>query len=288
LGPRDRQRMILVLLALAGGVLVASAASIRRGRLYAQLQSQILSDLRFQIFHKVQRLPAAYFTTTPAAEIIARASSDLAALEAALVMSVTWGLLPALDAVAGTIVLFVLDWRLAFIAVLVWPWCAIVPARLAPGASAESYERRRRETETLDVLQQAIAGHGVIRAYNLEEHSTREFLVRDADLFTSGVRVNFLLALMDQAAMIGMLLLQVLVIGTGAWLALNGSLTVGTLAAFQGLCLSVSTSLLYTSQYSRDVLPARAALRRIDELLAEPDGVVDRPDAQPAAPLREA
>src|SRR5205823_6162379 len=67
----------------------------------------------------------------------------------------------------------------------------------------------------------------------------------------------------------------------------NGSLTVGTLAAFQGLCLSVSTSLLYTSQYSRDVLPARAALRRIDELLAEPDGVVDRPDAQAAAPLRE-
>jgi ATP-binding cassette subfamily B protein len=285
LGPRDRQRMIAVLAALAAGVIVASAASIKRGRLYAHLQSQILSDLRFQIFHKVQRLPSAYFTVTPAAEIVSRASSDLGAIEAALVMSVTWGLMPTLDAVAGTIVLFVLDWRLALIAMLVWPWCAIVPARIAPGAANESYERRRRETDTLDVLHQAIAGHGVIRAYNLEEHSAREFLVRDADLFTSGVRVNFLLSLMDQSAMIGMLLLQVIVIGVGAWLAFKGSMTLGTLAAFQGLCLSVSTSLLWASQYSRDVLPARAALRRIDELLAEPDAVADHPESRPAAPL---
>jgi ATP-binding cassette subfamily B protein len=288
LGARDRRRMIVVLLALAGGVIVASTASIKRGKLYAHLQSQILSDIRFQIFHKVQRLPVAYFTATPAAEIVARASGDLAAIEAALTMSVTWGLMPALDAVAGTIVLFVLDWRLALIAVLVWPWCAIVPARLAPGAAGESYERRRRETETLDVLHQAIAGHGVIRAYNLEEHSAREFLVRDGDLFTSGVRLNFLLSLMDQSAMIGMLLLQVLVIGVGAWLAFRGSLTLGTLAAFQGLCLSVSTSLLWASQYSRDVLPARASLRRIDELLAEPDAVADRPGSLPAAPLVDA
>jgi hypothetical protein len=43
-------------------------------------------------------------------------------------------------------VLFVPDWRLALIAVLVWPWCALVPARLAPSATSESYERRRRRS----------------------------------------------------------------------------------------------------------------------------------------------
>src|SRR5438270_674928 len=84
--------------------------------------------------------------------------------------------------------------------------------------------RRRRETATLDVLQQAIAGHAVIRAYNLEEHTTRDFLKKDGALFSTGVRINFLVSLMDQTALIGMLLLQVLVIGAGAWLAFQGSL----------------------------------------------------------------
>jgi ATP-binding cassette subfamily B protein len=267
-GPRDRHHLVVVLAILAVGIVIASIACIQRGRLYAHLQSQIVSDIRFQIFRKAQQLPISYFRTTPSAEVLSRASSDLAAVEAALASSISWGLMPALDAIAGTIVLFVLDWRLALIASLVWPWCALIPARLAPRAAIDSYERRMREAKTLAVLQQAVDGHAAIRAYNLEEHTAREFLVRDGDLFATGVRVNFLLSLMDQAAVIGMLLVQVVVIGVGAWLALSGSLTIGTLAAFQGLCLSVSTSLLYASQYSRDVLPARAGLRRIDHFLA--------------------
>src|SRR5438876_1447754 len=288
LGPRDQSRLVAVLAALAGGVIIASIASIQRGRLYAHLQSQIVSDIRFEIFHKIQQLPISYFTATPTAEVLSRASSDLSAVEAALAMSVTWGLMPTLDAIAGTVVLFVLDWRLALIASLVWPWCAMVPARLAPSVMSESYERRRREAATLDILQQAMAGHAVVRAYNLEQDTAREFFIRDGKLFESGVRVNFLMSLMDQAALIGMLLLQVVVIGVGVWLAFTGSLTVGTLAAFQGLCLSVSTSLVYASQYSRDILPARAGLRRIEEFLAEPEGLADVRTARAATLFAEA
>ena len=72
----------------------------------------------------MQQLPISFFTSTPSADVLSRAASDLAAVEAALATSVTWGLMPALDAIAGTVVLFVLDWRLALIASLVWPWCA--------------------------------------------------------------------------------------------------------------------------------------------------------------------
>jgi ATP-binding cassette subfamily B protein len=281
-GPRDRQQLLVVLSVLLAGIAIASIAAIQRGRLYAHLQSQIASDMRFEIFRKVQQLPISFFTSTPSADVLSRAASDLAAVEAALATSVTWGLMPALDAIAGTVVLFVLDWRLALIASLVWPWCALVPVRLAPSATSQSYERRRREARVLGVVEQAVDGHQAVRAYNLEEHTAREFLVRDADLFSTSVRVNFLLSLMDQSAMIGTLVIQVIVIGVGAWLALDGSLTIGTLAAFQGLSFSVSTSLIYASQYSRDVLPARAGLRRIDEFLAMPASTADTPGARPA------
>jgi ATP-binding cassette, subfamily B, bacterial len=287
-GPRDRQHLILVLAGLVSGVIIASVASLQRGRSYAHLQGQVLSDLRFLIFRKIQRLPDSYFSTTCEADVLTRASSDLGAIEAALVISLTWGLMPTLDAAVGTVVLFVLDWRLALIAALVWPWCVLVPARLAPTVNSESYERRRREAHTLGVMQQAIAAHRIVRAYNLEKDTARDFVVKDADLFTSSVRTNFLLALMDQGAIVGMLLIQVAVIGVGAWLALGGSLTIGTLAAFQGLCLSVSTSLLWSSQYSRDVLPARAGLRRIDELLTQPEIELDQQTAPPVKPFREA
>ena len=287
-GPRDQERLVSVLTILFAGVVVASLASIQRGRLYAHLQSQIVSDIRFLVFRKVQQLPISYFTTTPSAEVLSRASSDLTAVESALAATLSWGLMPALDAIAGTLVLFVLDWRLALISLLIWPWCAFVPARVAPAVAVDSYARRRREAKTLAVLQQAVDGHAAVRAYNLEEHTAREFLVRDADLFSASVRVNFRLALMDQGAMIGILLVQVLVIGAGSWMAFNGSLTVGTLAAFQALCLTVSTSLLHATEYGRDIFPARAGLRRIDEFLALPVSATDMPGARPVPALSQA
>src|SRR5471030_1133346 len=59
-------------------------------------------------------------------------------------------------------------------------------------------------------------------------------------------------------------------------------MTIGTLAAFQGLYLSVSNSLLYFLEFTRSLLPARAGMQRIDEFLNESVAV---PDALGAAAL---
>ena len=285
---RDERRFALVLTVLVAGAIVASLASLQRGRLFAHLQSQVLSDIRFQLFDKVQTLSASYFTSARAGEVLARFAHDLGAVDNTIAMAVTWGVLPGLDSCVGTIVLFVLDWRLALIAVLVWPWCALIPARIAPRAAAASYVRKAKDADMLAMVQQTIAGHAVIKAYNLEEQSTRDFFVRDADLFATSVRVSVLKTLMEQAAGVGMLLLQVTTLSFGAWLAFRGAITIGTLAAFQALYLSVSNSLLYFLEFMRSLLPARAGMQRIDEFLAEPVAVADAADAQPLAPFARA
>ena len=220
--------------------------------------------------------------------MLARFSHDIGAVDNALSMAVTWGLLPGLDSFVGTLVLFILDWRLALIAALAWPWCALMPARVAPRAAAANYARKHKDAEMLDVVQQTIAGHAVVKAYNLEEHATRDFFVKDAELFGSSVRVSFLKTLMEQTASVGMLLLQVTTLSLGAWLAFRGSMTIGTLAAFQGLYLSVSNSLLYFLEFTRSLLPARAGMQRIDEFLGESVAVPDAPGAAPLPPFADA
>ena len=285
LGARDSRQFTAVLAVLVAGAIVASIASLQRGRFYAHLQSQIVSDIRFQLFHKIQTLPTSFFTTAGTGQVLARFSHDLGAVDTMLTMALTWGLLPGLDSIVGTLVLFVLDWRLALVASLVWPWCALVPPRIAPRAAAASYRRKEKEADVLQSVEQAIAGHGVVTAYNLQEHATRDFIVRDAELFGTSVRVAFYKTMMEQAATSGMLLLQVTTLALGAWLAFRGSTTVGTLAAFQALYLSVSNSLLYFMEFSRSLLPARAGMQRIDEFLAEPAASADRAGATVAPPF---
>jgi ATP-binding cassette, subfamily B, bacterial len=72
--------------------------------------------------------------------------------------------------------------------------------------------------------------------------------------------------------------LQVTVLGVGAAMAFRGSLSVGSLASFQALFLTMSYSLGYVTQYVPYVVQAGAGMRRIDELLAETPRIADGPD----------
>lgn len=71
LGRRDEHALVQLTAVLIGGAAVACIGSIQRGRVYAHLQSQIISDLRFQLFHKIHQLPVSFFTTTPSAQVVA-------------------------------------------------------------------------------------------------------------------------------------------------------------------------------------------------------------------------
>ena len=64
-------------------------------------------------------------------------------------------------------------------------------------------------------------------------------------------------------------------------------MTVGTLAAFQALHLSVSNSMLYFMEFTRSLLPARAGMQRIDQFLETGGALVDRAGAAPMAPFEK-
>ena len=285
LASATRGGLIEVLVLLGAGGVIASMASLWRGRYWARVESQVVSDIRFQLFHQLQQLSTSSYARTSTGELLSRFSNDLSAVANALTMIVVWGALPGLDCVLGAIILAVLDWRLALVAALVWPWCLLVPPRMAQRAAPAAYDRKQREADVLDVIQEQVSTQAVVRAYGLQRLMMMRFLQYDAKLFEASVGVAFFTAMMDQSAVSGILFLQVLTLACGAWLAFAGQMTIGTLAAFQTLFLGVSTSLLYFTQYLRGLLPARAGLQRIQEFLEETVAVEDAPGAEVLAPF---
>src|SRR6185295_18208378 len=99
-------------------------------------------------------------------------------------------------------------------------------------------------------------------------------------LLRTSMRVNFLSALLERSASAGIVLLQVVTIGAGAYMAFNGSLSIGKLASFQALFLSLSYALLYVTQYLPALVPAAAGMERIEELLGEHVRIPDAENAQ--------
>jgi ATP-binding cassette subfamily B protein len=275
--PRDTALLTWLVAALTVGVIAVAAIGLARDYLHARVCSLVLRDLRVRMFTQLHRLAPG--PADADGRETAHFASDLAAVEHALVSVVGWALLPSLDVIIGTALIVALEWRLALIAALVFPIALIGPHLVAPRATWASRSRKNIEAGVLSDVQENIAARLMVRAFGLEG-MVRDRFVRRVDALVAGsTRTGFLGALVERSAGIGILFLQVVVLGVGALMAFRGMLTIGTLVSFQSLFMSVSWSLSYVTQYVPSLIVAAGGLQRIDEYLAAEPAVVDMPGA---------
>ena len=273
--PKDKQVLVIVLVALGVGVVITSVVGVGRDRVYARLTATVIGDLRLKIFAHLQTLSHGFYVRMQLGDILSRFSGDLVALEGAFNSALAWAVAPALDVCVYTVVLFVLDWRLALLAMLVWPIALIGPHYFAPRAVAESYEKKRLESQTLSVVQENVSGQSVVTAFGLENEWLAGFGKRNAGLRDTTAHVAFLSSLVERTAYSGVLALDVVIVGIGSWLAYEGSLSIGKLVAFQGVFLALGYGLAYVTQYMPGLVQGLGGFRHISELLEHEPDVVD-------------
>jgi ATP-binding cassette subfamily B protein len=285
--PKNEKILIVILVALAASLIVASAAGLGLDYLYAKFSTNVLNDLRWKMFKHLQRLSMNFFARSQAADIIARFSNDLTSFDRALGSALEGCALPALEIVLSAVLLFLLDWRLGLIAMLAIPACFMGPRAITPRASAAGYLRKQHESQTASTIQENISGQSIIKAFSLEKSMLARFAERIALQAAASLRVSFLSSLIERSAYIGTLIVQVLVLGVGGYMAFRGDFSIGSLAAFQALFVNFMDSLATFTHFYPTLVQAGAGMQRIQELLDEKPGVVDPPDAQPLPRLSQ-
>ncbi|MCU0838859.1 MAG: ATP-binding cassette domain-containing protein [Rhodospirillales bacterium] len=274
----DHRLLIAIVIALAVGGLAVSVIGLARDFVFARLAAAALGQLRARLFAHLQRLSLDFYGRSRSGDVLGRFSNDLASVETALINAIPWGVLPALDVIANTGLLFLLDWRLALVAVLAWPFCLLAPRIFARRAVAASYHRKQEEGALLAVVQENVQAQPLVKALNLQGEATRQFDGHNVRLMARARRVGFLSAMVERSAGLGIMLLQVLVLAIGAWMAAIDMMTIGTLTAFLALFLNASLSLAYTTQFVPTLVHAAGGI-------AVAPSVTDRPGAVDLPPL---
>jgi len=259
----DRSVLVTVLALLVPAVAVAAFAGLWQVYLIARVVAELMRDLRERMFRQLHRLSLGYYNRNQIGDTITRFSGDLITIEEICTSIVPWVVLPALSVVASTVLLFVLDWRLALLAMLVWPVCLLGPRWSAPKAIAASHEKRDADSAATGLVQESVAAQQVIKVFNLEDHSLARFGLQADQLAGRTERLHIYSALVERLSTIGNLLLQVVVLAIGATLAYWGELTIGALAAFQSLFLLLSEQLGYVMQYTPNVVRAAGSVSRV-------------------------
>jgi ATP-binding cassette, subfamily B, bacterial len=279
LGEEDFQALVRILSVLGAAGIFTSIVAVWYERWNARLAACVISDVRLRLFEHVQNLPAAYFGRIKRGEILSRFSIDLSAFEGSIKDFASSAALPFFELIAGIILMLFLNWQLAVVALLVFPITLIGPRILTPKAVQANYEQKLNESALLGIVQENIAAQAVVKAFNLQHKMLGWFTMRNHDARARIASAMFLSSMVERTVTIAVLLLHLVVLALGAYLATKGQITVGTFVTFESAFWEVSYNIAHVMHFIPLSIQSAAAVRHIEELLDEPTRGADRPGA---------
>ena len=277
LGEEDFQALYKILGVLAVAGIVTSIIAVWYERWDARLAASIISDVRSRLFEHVQNLPSSYFARTKRGEILSRFSIDLSAFEGSIKTFANSAALPFLELIAGIILMLFLNWQLAAVALLVFPITLIGPRILTPKAVQANYEQKLNESALLGMVQENVAAQAVVKAFSLQRRTLGWFTMRNQEVRIKTASAVFLSTMVERTVTISVLLLHLVVLAIGAYLATKGQITIGTFVTFESAFWEVSYNIAHLMHFIPVSIQSAAAVRHIQELLDEPTRGADRP-----------
>jgi ATP-binding cassette, subfamily B, bacterial len=279
LGEEDFQALYTILGVLAAAGIITSIVAVWYERWDAKLAACLIADVRTRLFEHVQNLPAAYFARTKRGEILSRFSVDLSAFEGSIKGFASSAALPFFELIAGIVLMLFLNWQLAAISLLVFPITLIGPRILTPKAVQANYEQKLNESSLLGMVQENVAAQAVVKAFSLQRRTLGWFTMRNDEARRKIASAAFLSTMVERTVTISVLLLHLVVLAIGAYLATKGQITIGTFVTFESAFWEVSYNIAHVMHFIPVSIQSAAAVRHIQEMLDEPTRGADRPGA---------
>jgi ATP-binding cassette subfamily B multidrug efflux pump len=251
----------------------------------ANISQRALKLMRKDMFSHLQNLPLSYYDRNPAGDMMSRLTNDIDAINQAVSQNVT-SLIASLLSMGGIIiVMFVLNPRLALVTLLVIPimfWFTNFVARY----TRRGYKDLQLHLGEMNaVMEESITGEKVIKAFRRNQSVIDKFRQRNQEVFKAGVYANtYALLLMPITNVLGNFFV-IVIAGYGGWLALQGAVTVGIIAAFINYAQNFINPLRQIANIYNSIQAALAGAERVFELLNTPEEIPDVQDAYPLCPV---
>src|SRR3954451_22688040 len=231
-GHGDTGNLGWLVLAFVGAGVLGIAFSYAQTFYTGWTGERMLADLRNQLFRHLQRLSLGFYERNRAGVIISRLTNDVEALDQLVTDGVTSLVQNTLLLVGTAVVLFFLDWRLAFAALIVMPVVAFATAWVWK-RSGRGY-RAVRETlgAVTATLAEDIAGMRVLQSFTRERAARDNFREIGDRYRLSNMQTVVLSGVYFPAVDFISTTATAVVLGYGSYLAFDGQISIGVLVAF--------------------------------------------------------
>jgi ATP-binding cassette subfamily B protein len=267
-----------------GALLLAFVVEYAQTLLTAWVGQRVMSDLRREVFAKLQRLSMPFFDRQPVGRLVTRVTSDVETLNELFSSGLVTVIGDVATLLAISVMMLVVDWRMALVAFAVLPAMAIVVA-LFRGAMRSAFREIRGAVARLNGdLQEYLAGVRVVQLFHRERAVAEAFDAVNRRHRDAQLRSITLYALFFPVVEVLTAAAVALLLWHGGLRHLDGTLTVGVLAAFIQLVRRFFQPLQDLSEKFNLLQSAMASGERIFLLLDTP---IEVPEPTAPRPLPE-
>ncbi len=287
LGIGDREVVWFVPLLFVFVFLLRSMSDFVAGYSFQHIGLGVTTDIRNDLYRRILEQSSRFHAEHPSGELVARVINDVAMMQSAVSNRL-------LDLFQQTLTLVVLvglllstHLKLALICLVVAPVLVYPIIRFGRGMRKTSHRSQERMADLASLMNEGIRGHRVVKAFGMEAFELGRFEVATR----RHLRTNLRAQLLSNAS--GPVVESLAVIGAAALLIYAGrairagELTAPELIKFLTTALMMYDPIRKLNKVNLVLQEALAAGQRAVRLLAIPDEVREKPNAQSIEGVRD-
>ncbi|NLC18729.1 MAG: ABC transporter ATP-binding protein [Clostridiales bacterium] len=246
---------------------VSAAFNFIQGWLLNGISQKLMYKFRNDISEKIHRLPMNYFDKVPHGEILSRITNDVDTLNNSLSQGLTTLVTSVITVIGVLFMMLRISITMTLLALLILPISGFVVSKVIK--KSQKYFRQQQEYlgRVNAQVEEVFSGLTIVKAFNKEAESSREFAAKNDKLYESAWKSQFLSGLMMPVMQFIGNLGYVGVAILGGYLAIIGKIKVGDIQSFFVYIRNFTQPINQLTQVANMFQATAAAAERVFEFL---------------------
>lgn len=259
---------IFGILMLAIAVFESILSSLRT-YLFNDATNRLDLSLGSQIIDHLLRLPLRFFEKRPVGELAHR-MNELENIRAFLTGTALTVVVDTIFSLLYILVMTIYSWQLTLVALVTVPVFMGLTLIVSPIVRRQLRTKAEKSSRTQSYLVEVLSGIQTVKAQNIETRSRWQWQKRYARYVKAGFKTSTTTALASSGSNFLNKLSQLLVLWMGAYLVVEGNLTLGELIAFRIIAGYVTSPLMRLAQSWQKFQETALSLERLSEIMDTP------------------
>lgn len=272
---RDVNGLLFICLLLLAVYVSASFMAWCQGYVMAGVSQYTVSEIRKDLFAKLQQLPLNFFDSKTHGELMSRTTNDVENISQVLNQSVTQ-VLSSFITVVGTLgfMLYLNIW-LTFVTIFTIPLVIIITGTIAKLTRKHFSGQQQQLGELNGFIEETVTGQKVVKTFCREEVSTAEFDVINVRLKRASIKAQIYSTVIHPVLNVVNNLNFALIASFGGWMVLTGMTTIGVVVSFLNYSKQFSRPINELSNLFNMIQSAIAGAERVFEVMDVPSEYTD-------------